>query len=152
MDLADDALAELDVVIGSAHSHLNLEPAEMTDRYLRALECPHLRVLGHPTGRRLLERESSPFDIDRVAEEAARRGVWLEVNSSPERLDLYGPLIRAAKAKGAKFTISTDAHHPKNLAGIRYGIVTARRGWLGPADVMNTRPLAEFEKALRTRP
>jgi DNA polymerase (family 10) len=151
MDLANDALAELDVVIGSVHSHMNLEPAEMTDRLLRALECPHLRILGHPTGRRLLERESYPFDFDRVAEAAVRRGVWLEVNASPERLDLYGPLIRAAKAKGARFTISTDAHHPKNLAGIRYGIVTARRGWLGPSDVMNTRPLGEFEAALRKR-
>jgi DNA polymerase (family 10) len=151
MDLANDALAELDVVIGSVHSHMNLEPAEMTDRLLRALECPHLRILGHPTGRRLLERESYPFDFDRVAEAAVRRGVWLEVNASPERLDLYGPLIRAAKAKGARFTISTDAHHPKNLAGIRYGIVTARRGWLGPSDVMNTLPLGEFEAALRKR-
>jgi DNA polymerase (family 10) len=151
MDLANDALAELDVVIGSVHSHMSLEPAEMTDRLLRALECPHLRILGHPTGRRLLERESYPFDFDRVAEAAVRRGVWLEVNASPERLDLYGPLIRAAKAKGARFTISTDAHHPKNLAGIRYGIVTARRGWLGPSDVMNTLPLGEFEAALRKR-
>jgi DNA polymerase (family 10) len=151
MDLANDALAELDVVIGSVHSHMNLEPAEMTDRLLRALECPHLRILGHPTGRRLLERESYPFDFDRVAEAAVRRGVWLEVNASPERLDLYGPLIRAAKAKGARFTISTDAHHPKNLAGIRYGIVTARRGWLGRSDVMNTLPLGEFEAALRKR-
>jgi DNA polymerase (family 10) len=152
MDLANDALAELDVVIGSVHSHMGIEAAEMTDRLLRALECPHLRILGHPTGRRLLERESYPFDFDRVAEAAVRRGVWLEVNASPERLDLYGPLIRAAKGKGARFTISTDAHHPKNLAGIRYGIVTARRGWLGPADVMNTLPLAQFEAALRTRP
>jgi DNA polymerase (family 10) len=152
MDLADDALAELDVVIGSVHSHMNMEPAEMTDRLLRALECPHLRILGHPTGRRLLERDSYPFDFDRVAEETARRGVWLEVNASPERLDLYGPLIRAAKAKGARFTISTDAHHPKNLAGIRYGIVTARRGWLEPQDVMNTLPLDQFTAALRRRP
>jgi DNA polymerase (family 10) len=151
MDLANDALAELDLVIGSVHSHMSLEPAEMTERLLRALECPHLRILGHPTGRRLLERESYPFDFDRVADEAVCRGVWLEVNASPERLDLYGPLIRSAKAKGARFTISTDAHHPKNLAGIRYGIVTARRGWLGPKDVMNTLPLDQFAAALRTR-
>jgi DNA polymerase (family 10) len=152
MDLANDALAELDVVIGSVHSNMNMEPGEMTDRLLKALECPHLRILGHPTGRRLMERESYPFDFDRVAEAAVRRGVWLEVNASPERLDLYGPLIRAAKAKGAKFTISTDAHSPKNLAGIRYGIVTARRGWLGPSDVKNTLPLAEFEAELKKRP
>jgi DNA polymerase (family 10) len=152
MDLADEALAELDVVIGSVHSHMSMEPAEMTDRLLRALECPRLRILGHPTGRRLLERDSYPFDFERVAEAAARRGVWLEVNASPERLDLYGPLIRAAKAKGARFTISTDAHHPKNLAGIRYGILTARRGWLEPQDVMNTLPLDQFTAALRRRP
>jgi DNA polymerase (family X) len=152
MDLADDALAELDLVIGSVHSHMGMESAEMTDRLLRALECPHLRILGHPTGRRLLEREPYPFDAERVFAEAVRRGVWLEVNASPERLDLHGPLIRAAKAKGARFTISTDAHSPKSLPGIRYGVVTARRGWLGPSDVMNTLPVDQFAAALRTRP
>jgi DNA polymerase (family 10) len=152
MDLADDALAELDLVIGSVHSHMSLEPAEMTDRLLRALECPHLRILGHPTGRRLLERDPYPFDFDRVAAEAAKRGVWLEVNASPERLDLDAPRIRAAKSKGARFTISTDAHHPKSLASMRYGVLTARRGWLGPADVMNTLPADRFAEALRKRP
>jgi DNA polymerase (family X) len=152
MDLANDALAELDLVIGSVHSHMGMESAEMTDRLMRALECPHLRILGHPTGRRLLERDPYPFDFDRVAAEAVRRGVWMEVNASPERLDLHGPLIRAAKAKGARFAISTDAHSPKSLPGIRYGIVTARRGWLGPADVMNTLPVDEFAAALRKRP
>ena len=152
MDLADDALAELDLVIGSVHSNMSMESAEMTDRLLRALECPHLRILGHPTGRRLLEREAYPFDFERVVAEAVRRGVWMEVNASPERLDLHGPLIRSAKAKGARFTISTDAHSPKNLPGIRYGVVTARRGWLGPSDIMNTLPVDEFAAALRRRP
>jgi DNA polymerase (family 10) len=152
MDLADDALAELDLVIGSVHSHMNQEGAEMTGRLLRALECPHLRIIGHPTGRLLLERDAFPFDFDRVAAEAARRGVWLEINASPERLDLHGPLIRAAKAKGAAFTISTDAHHPKHLTHMRYGVVAARRGWLGPADIRNTLPADQFAIALRTRP
>jgi len=152
MDLADDALAELDLVIGSVHSHMNQEGAEMTDRLLRALECPHLRIIGHPTGRLLLERDAFPFDFERVAAEAARRGVWLEINAGPERLDLHGPLIRAAKAKGAAFTISTDAHHPKHLAHMRYGVVTARRGWLGLADIRNTLPADQFAAALRTRP
>ena len=152
MDLANDALAELDLVIGSVHSHMHLEQAEMTDRLLRALECPHLRILGHPTGRMLLQREPFPFDFDRVAAEAVRRGVWLEINASPERLDLHGPLIRAAKAKGASFTISTDAHHPKHLAGMRYGVTMARRGWLGPADIRNTLPVEQFAAALRQRP
>jgi DNA polymerase (family X) len=151
MDLADDALAELDLVIGSVHSHMNMEAAEMTDRLLRALECPHLRVLGHPTGRLLLQRDPFPFDFERVVAEAVKRGVWLEINASPERLDLHGALIRSAKAKGARFTISTDAHHPKHLASMRYGVVTARRGWLGPGDILNTLPAGPFAEALRTR-
>ena len=151
LDLADDALAELDLVIGSVHSHMNLESAEMTDRLLRALECPHLRVLGHPTGRLLLQRDAFPFDFERVVAEAVKRGVWLEINASPERLDLHGALIRSAKAKGARFTISTDAHHPKHLASMKYGVVTARRGWLGPHDILNTLPADRFAKALRTR-
>ena len=151
LDLANDALAELDVVIGSVHSHMNLEPAEMTDRLLRALECPHLRVLGHPTGRILLHRDPFPFDFERIVTEAVRRGVWLEINASPERLDLNGAMVRTAKSKGAKFTISTDAHHPKHLASMRYGVITARRGWLGPADVMNTLPADGFAEALRTK-
>ena len=148
MDLANDALAELDIVIGSVHSHMNLEPAEMTDRLLRALECPSLRVLGHLTGRLLLHRDGYKFDFDRVATEAARRGVWLEINASPERLDIYGPFIRTAKAKGCKFTISTDSHHPKHLRSMPYGVLTARRGWLSAPDVMNTLNVEEFAKAL----
>jgi DNA polymerase (family 10) len=151
MDIANDALAELDLVIGSVHSHMNLEAAEMTERLLRALECPQLRILGHPTGRMLLQRDSFPFDFERVLAEAVRRGVWLEINSSPERLDLSGPMARTAKAKGARFTISTDAHHPKHLANMRYGVLTARRGWLSPADVMNTLPADRFAAELLSK-
>jgi DNA polymerase (family 10) len=151
MDLAEDALAELDLVIGSVHSHMNQEPAEMTDRLLRALECPHLRIMGHPTGRILLERDAFRFDFDKVVGEAVRRGVWMEINASPERLDLDGTMIRAAKAKGAKFTISTDSHHPKQLGNMRYGVVTARRGWLGRNDILNTRGAGEMARALQER-
>jgi DNA polymerase (family X) len=149
MDLENDALAELDFVIGSVHSYMNLEPAEMTDRLMLALECPHLRVLGHPTGRILLHRESFPFDFDLVAAEAARRNVCFEINASPERLDLGPTLVRAAKAKGCKFVISTDAHHPKHLANMEYGVRMARRGWLEAGDVLNTLPLADFSRAIR---
>jgi DNA polymerase (family X) len=81
-----------------------------------------------------------------------KRGVWLEINASPHRLDLSGPLIRTAKARGARFTISTDAHHPEHLQSIRYGVLTARRGWLGPADVMNTLPADRFAEALKSKP
>ena len=140
MDVANDALAELDLVIGSVHSNMNMESAEMTDRLLRALECPWLRILGHPTGRLLLQREGYPFDFERVVDEAVRRGVALEINASPERLDLSAQMARAAKARGARFTISTDAHHPKHLLGMRFGVTTAKRAWLGPADILNTLP------------
>jgi DNA polymerase (family 10) len=152
LDLANDALAELDLVIASVHSHMNMEAAEMTDRLLRALECPHVRILGHPTGRLLLHRDPFPFDFDRVVAEAVRRGVWLEINASPERLDLHGALIRNAQAKGARFAISTDAHHPKQLDYMRYGVLTARRGWLGPDDILNTLPAKRFAAALQSKP
>jgi DNA polymerase (family 10) len=149
MDIALDALAELDIVIGSVHSHMSLEPEAMTDRLLKALECPHLKALGHPTGRLLLHREAFTFDFDKVIGEAARRGVWLEVNSSPERLDLSANHVRAAKARGAKFIVSTDAHHPKHLLNMKYGILTARRGGLEAEDIMNTYPAERFVRALR---
>ena len=149
MDLNEGALAELDLVVGSVHSHMNLEPAEMTDRLLRALESPSLRILGHPTGRLLLSRDSFLFDTERVFGAAAHNQIALEINASPERLDLSGQMARIAKSKGARFTISTDAHHPKHLAGIRYGVTTARRGWLEKGDVLNTLPLAEFTRAMR---
>jgi DNA polymerase (family 10) len=152
MDLAEDALAQLDFVIGSVHSFLNIEAAEMTDRLLRAVESPSMRVMGHPTGRRLLQREAYPFDFDAVAKRAVERGVWLEVNASPERLDLYAPLLRAAKNRGAKFTISTDAHQPKHLHNMRYGVTMARRGWLEPGDVMNTLSAEHFAEALSAKP
>jgi DNA polymerase (family 10) len=148
LDLAGDALAELDFVVASVHSYLNLEAAEMTDRLLRAIAHPRVKVIGHPTGRILLHREPFPFDFERIARACAEHRTALEINSSPERLDLNGPLLRAAKAHGVKFVISTDAHHPKHLANMRYGVVTARRGWLTPADVLNTLPLAAFERAL----
>jgi len=147
MDLADDALAELDLVIGSVHSYMNLDPAEMTERLLRALESPYLHVLGHPTGRLLLARDGYSYDFERVAAEAARRRVALEINASPERLDLYDTRLRVAKARGCRFVIATDAHHPKQLENMRYGVTMARRGWLGPDDVLNTLPWEELRRA-----
>ncbi|MBV9498402.1 MAG: DNA polymerase/3'-5' exonuclease PolX [Acidobacteriaceae bacterium] len=149
MDISEDALAELDLVIGSVHSYFNLEAAEMTDRFLRALESPSLRIIGHMTGRILLQREPYPFDFDRVAAKAAQRGVWLEINASPERLDLPSQFVRSAKRRGCRFSISTDAHRPSHLHNMRYGVITARRGWLEAADVMNAQNLSGFEAALR---
>jgi DNA polymerase (family 10) len=149
MDLENDALAELDLVIGSVHSYMNLEPKEMTDRLLAALECPYLRVLGHPTGRVLLHRDPFPFDFDVVAAKAAEKNVYLEINASPERLDLSAPLIRAAKARGCKFAIDTDAHHPRHLLNMRYGVAMARRGWLEASDILNTHSAEEFGRIIQ---
>ncbi len=149
MDLAEDALAELDLVIGSVHSYMNLEAPEMTARLLRALESPAIRVLGHATGRLLLHRDPYAFDFGAVAGKAAARGIWLEINASPERLDLPGDLVRLAKRKGCRFTISTDAHRPAHLQNMRFGVATARRGWLERADVVNAKPRTAFESLLR---
>ncbi len=151
MDIDCGALAELDIVIGSVHSHMGLEPAAMTDRLLAALECPHLTAIGHPTGRLLLHREPFAFDCDAGIHEALRRGVWLEVNASPERLDLSAAHIRAARAKGAKFIVDTDAHHPKHLENMRYGLLTARRGGLEAKDILNTYSTEQFAAELRHR-
>ncbi|HXR78715.1 MAG TPA: DNA polymerase/3'-5' exonuclease PolX [Bryobacteraceae bacterium] len=151
MDLSEDALAELDLVIGSVHSYMNLEAAEATDRLLRALDSPSMRVMGHPTGRILLQRDGFPFDFEAVSSKAAERGVWLEVNASPERLDLSAPLLRSAKRKGVRFTISTDSHQIRHLQNMQYGITMARRGWLQAGDVMNTLPLKQFEEAIARR-
>ena len=149
MDLSEDALAELDIVVGSVHSHMSLEAGEMTDRLMRALESPNLRILGHPTGRILLNRDPFPFDFERVAKVAAQRGIYLEINGSPERMDLGSSMIRTAKGFGAKFAISTDAHQTKHLGiNMPFGVVTARRGWLEAPDVLNTLPLEKFVEAI----
>jgi DNA polymerase (family 10) len=148
MDLAEDALAELDYVVASVHSYMNLEPREMTERLLRAMECRAVKALGHPTGRVLLHRDAYHYEFETVAREAARRGVWLEINASPERLDLHAALIRRARELGCKFVISTDAHHPKHLGHMAFGVQMARRGWLEAGDVVNTLPLEKFRKAL----
>jgi DNA polymerase (family 10) len=151
MDIAEDALAELDLVIGSVHSYFNLEPPEMTDRFLRALDSPNLRILGHATGRIILQRESYAFDFERVAAKAAERRICFEINASPERLDLPAHLVHSAKRKGCRFTISTDAHRPSHFGNMRFGVITARRGWLSAEDVLNTRSATDFAAALRSR-
>lgn len=148
MDVAEEALAELDLVIGSVHSYFTLEPEEMTNRLLRALESPALTILGHATGRMLLQRDQYPFDFEKVAERATERRVAFEINASPERLDLPSHLVRAAKRRGCRFTISTDAHRPSHLANMRYGVATARRGWLEAEDVINTLPAEQFAAAI----
>jgi DNA polymerase (family 10) len=149
MDLADDCLAELDLVIGSVHSAHQQEEAAMTARLLRAIENPYVDIIGHPTGRQLLRREPSRFDIDAVCKAAARHGVALEINCNPLRLDLSDANARLARERGVKLVISTDAHATRELELRRWGLLNARRAWATPADVLNTLPVDAFRQALR---
>jgi len=149
MDLADDCLAELDIVIASVHSALNQEPERMTDRLLRAISCRWVDVLAHPTGRLILKRDPSRFDTDRVFGAAAAAGVAIEINSQADRLDLDDVLARAARDRGVKIVIDSDAHSPAALSNVRWGISVARRAWIQPEDVLNTLPLEAFRAGLR---
>jgi DNA polymerase (family 10) len=149
MDLADDCLAELDLVVASVHSALQQEEAAMTDRLVRAIENPYVDIIGHATGRQLLRREPSRVDIETVCKAAAKHGVAMEINSQIYRLDLSDANARLARDRGVKLVISTDAHSSSALQLSRWGLITARRAWLTPDDVLNTLPLAQFREALR---
>jgi DNA polymerase (family 10) len=149
LDLADDCLASLDLVIASVHSAFGQDPREMTDRLLRTLENPHVDVLGHPTGRRLLRREPYQYDLAAVLDAAIARGVALEINCQVDRLDLSDVNAALARDRGARFVISSDGHSRSALDRLRWGVTVARRAWLGPAHVLNTRPFDEFRGSLR---
>ena len=135
----DDLLADLDVVVASPHAALGQGREPATQRLVRAVEHPHVDILGHPTGRLLTEREGLNPDIERVAAAAADAGTALEINADPARLDLSGELVRVAVDAGAIVVVDTDAHAPDSLAYRRYGVHTARRGWCAAGDLLNTR-------------
>ena len=149
MDLADDCLAALDIVIASIHSAFHLDRQQMTDRIIRAIENPHVDVIGHPTGRLLLKRAPFAVDIEAVIDAAARHGVALEINSQVDRLDLNDTHARLARDRGVRLIISSDGHSQNALQVTRWGVVQARRAWLTPGDVLNTRPFYEFRSHLR---
>jgi DNA polymerase (family 10) len=149
MDLADDCLAQLDIVIASIHSAFTQDEAQMTDRVLSAIACPWVDVIGHPTGRRLLKRDGYPLDFSRVLSAAAEAGVALEINSQIERLDLDAVHAAMARERGVPLVIDSDAHAPTALGWLRWGTAVARRAWLEPGHVLNTRPIADFKASLR---
>ncbi|HEV2105369.1 MAG TPA: DNA polymerase/3'-5' exonuclease PolX [Candidatus Eisenbacteria bacterium] len=149
LDLDDATLASLDWVIVSLHSRLDMPAAAATARVLRALANPHVHAFGHPTGRLLGSRGPVAFDVERVVAEAAARGVALEINASPERLDLNDVNARLARARGGRFVISTDAHSVTQLESLRFGVFQARRAALTREDVLNALPYAAFEQAVR---
>ena len=149
LDLADDCLAELDYVVASIHSGFNQEESQITDRLLRAIDCPYVDTIGHPTGRRILRRDPYRFDIDRVFEAAAAAGVAMEINCQVDRLDLDDVHARRARERGVRLVVASDAHSPAALGGLRWGVSVARRAWLEADDVLNTRGVDEFRAALR---
>ena len=149
LDYPDEVLQTLDFVIGSVHSRLRMTPEEMTRRVIRAMENPHLDVLGHPTGRMIGQREPFELDLEAVVEAARRTGTALEINAYPDRLDLKDTHVRLARDLGALFEIGTDSHRQDHLRTMEYGIGTARRGWVEPAGVINTWPLPRLLDFLR---
>jgi len=149
LDLDDDCLASLDIVIASVHTAFGQDQQQMTDRLLRAIEHPHVDVLGHPSGRRLLEREPYPFDLEAIVEASLHHGVVLEINSQVHRLDLSDAHAKLARDRGARFVISSDAHSRRAFATLRWGTLVARRAWLEAADVLNTLPFETFKASLR---
>ncbi|MDE2365828.1 MAG: DNA polymerase/3'-5' exonuclease PolX [Betaproteobacteria bacterium] len=144
LDLPDHVLAKLDLVLGAVHSKFELPRARQTDRILRAMNHPHFTILAHPAGRLIQQR--APYDVDmpRIIREAGSRGCFLELNSQPERLDLFDTYCQMAREEGVLISINSDAHSTFQFDNLRFGIGQARRGWLESQHVLNARPLGEL--------
>ncbi len=149
LDLKDRFLAECDLVVASVHSRFNLPEGEMTRRLVKALRHPRVHILGHPTGRLILDREPYGFDLDEVFKVAREEGVILEINAHPSRLDLNDIHARMAGEKGVKLCVNTDAHSTAGLEMMTYGIHIARRAWLTGKSIVNTLELKALLKTLR---
>ena len=148
LDLEEDVLAEMDWVVASVHYNRNQERDQMTDRILSAVRSGVVHVLGHPLGRIIGQREPLGYDLDAVFEACAENGVFVEINAQPDRLDLPDTHCKRALEAGGRFTISTDAHKRPDLGFMKYGVATARRGWLGKGDVLNTCTAKQLRKEL----
>ncbi len=148
LDYSPDVLARFDFVVGSIHSQFRMGKEEMTARILKALDSPYLTMLGHPTGRILLERTGYELDLERILAKAAEKRVAIEFNANPYRLDLDWRWCRKAKELGVLISINPDAHSIGELDLARSGVLVARKGWLEAKDVLNTRNLNEVEKLL----
>ena len=153
VDFEERVLQRLDFVIASIHSRFNMTAAEMTSRLLTAMDNPYLTIIGHPTGRLLLSRDPYGLDLDLVIEKAAERGVALEVNADPHRLDLDWRVLQRVREGGVMVSIGADAHSIAGIGHVEYGVGIARKGWLGPTDILNTCTAEEFTTwAGRRRP
>ncbi len=150
LDYEDALLARLDWVVASIHTAFGMSEQALTERMIAAIEHPLVDAIGHPTGRLIERREPYALDLEAVFEAAARTGTMLEINANPDRRDLNENHARAAVHAGVPIVIDSDAHRPATLQNMRWGILTARRGWLTKGDVVNTRPWAELQ-GLRKR-
>jgi DNA polymerase (family 10) len=142
LDFDDTVLADLEIVVASVHSALNISRDDMTRRLIRACENPYVNIIGHPTGRHVETFAGYEFDYDAVFAAAARTGTALEIDGQPNRLDLPSPLARRAREFGVTFTCDSDAHGADQLANVAYAVGQARRAWLAPTEILNTRDLA----------
>jgi DNA polymerase (family 10) len=131
------------------HSAFAQERTQMTERIVKAISNPNVSLLGHPTGRLLLRRDAYAVDMDAVLKAAAQYKTAMELNSYPDRLDLCDVHLRMAREHGIPIVINTDAHHTSHMDLIKYGVLQARRAWLGPANVLNTLPPETFKKAMK---
>jgi DNA polymerase (family 10) len=148
LDLPDKTLAALDFVIASIHSGMQQDEARTTARLVRAMENPHVHAIAHPTGRVIGQRDPYALNFDEVLRVARETGTALEINAYYDRLDLNDVHARAARDAGVKLLIDTDSHSPQHLAMMRFGVATARRGWVTKGDVLNTLPLDKLLEAL----
>ena len=146
LDIDDKILAQLDYVIAGIHSSMKMAREEMTQRMIKAMRNPYVKIISHPTGRLINRRDEYQLDIEKIIEVARETGTALEINSFPERLDLKDTNIRKAIQKGVKLVINTDAHHRDHLQFMRFGIAQARRGWAEKNDIINTWSLDKLIK------
>lgn len=148
LDLSDRALEKMDVVLGSIHSHFDLSEEQQTQRLIQAMDNPNMNIIAHPTTRRIGLREGIDLKMEAIMEAALERECFLEINASPERLDLSDQYIRLAGDLGLKLVISTDAHRQSSLRNMKNGVDQARRGWAEKTQIINTYPLKELQKHL----
>ncbi len=151
LGLPDEVLALLDIVVASIHSSQRQDRETITARCVQAVRNPHVDILGHPTGRLLGRRPPSDIDLEHVLQVCAETGTVVEINANPSRLDLNDVYARRAVDLGCRIAISTDAHAPGEMDLVAYGVATARRAWLAPEDVINTRPAAAMLALLKDR-
>jgi DNA polymerase (family 10) len=151
LDYSDKVLAQLDLVVAAVHSSFKMPKEKMTERIIKAFQNKHVHIFAHPTGRLIGERDPYEVDLEEVLQAAKKYNVAIEINAHPKRLDLTDIYCKRAKELGVKLVISTDAHSTDQLELMKYGVITARRGWLEARNVLNTFPIKKLLRALKMR-